>query len=344
MNSTLRWLTAYNASIVDDQMREYIDFTSGIFAANIGHNNPAVLDAVTGALQHFGPHCYTYGLALRDRYVERLKEWTGFEAVHLFTTGSEAVEAAMRIASLMGFGPDDFFALPGTFHGKTWGPREIAVRTDFWDFYEADCLLMEGYRGWDANFWTDDQIDSVKQAGVLIVDEVQSGFGRTGKRFAYKHYDDLHPDMMVIGKGMGNGFPVSAICCNGKAAETLESWRDEFSSTHGGNPVACAAGLAVLDYFEKEGVMRQAEEKGHILHEWLEVVCPLVHQGMGMVAAVLAETTEQATMIVERCRDRGLLLVHTNKASVKLGPPLTIPVEQLVRGVKLLGEVIREVT
>ena len=179
---------------------------------------------------------------------------------------------------------------------------------------------------------------------MLIVDEIQSGFGRTGKKFAYEHYNDLHPDILVVGKGQGNGFPVSAICCNGKAAETLRSYHDEFSSTHGGNPVACAAGLAVIEYFEKEGVIRQAEQKGHILHDWLEVLCPLEHRGIGMVAAILTETTEQATMIVERCRDRGLLLVHTGKASVKMGPPLTITVEQLVAGVKILGEVIREVT
>jgi acetylornithine/succinyldiaminopimelate/putrescine aminotransferase len=324
--------------------RRYIDFTSGIFAANLGHNNDTVLDAVFTATRKTGPHSYSYGLPSRDEYLKRLCAWSGFEHAHLFTTGSEAVEAAMRVAWILGYGADDFYGLPGSFHGKTWGPDKILLRfNDTCDFASKDVAMVEGYRGWDAHFWEPEVIESVRCAGLVIVDEVQSGFGRTGKKFAHEYYKDLVPDMIVTGKGQGNGWPVSAVLANGRCAEVLRDHADEFSSTHGGNPVACAAGLAVLAEFNRSGFWNTVNANCMILQSGL-ADSPYPVNCEGMVAAVLAPTAKDADRIVLECRERRLLVVHTGKAAVKIGPPLTIPGRELAEGLEILISVLRNVS
>lgn len=331
INNTFRWDAASNATVISGG-DEYIDFTSGIFVANLGHNNPAVNQAVSDAIRQYGPHSYTYGLPIRNEYIKRLCEWSGFDHAHLFTTGSEAVEAAMRVAWHLGHDADDFYALPGTFHGKTWGPNIIARRVpdDFgYDFGKRDVVLVEAYRGWDCHFWSRDDINAVKQSDIVIVDEVQSGFYRTGMKFAHFWYGDDHfkPDMVVIGKAQGNGYPISAVLARGRCADVLKTKADDFSSTHGGNPVACAAGMAVLDQIDKAA-------------EWIKDL-PL-HGSSGHVAAIHTDTARRSDEVVLKCRERGLLVVHTGKASVKIGPPLTIPKDQLDAGISILKEVLTE--
>lgn len=343
INAQFEWDLAIRASIISNG-RKYIDFTSGIFCANVGHRNLTVQLAVLEAINRIGPHTYTYATQIRRDYERELLRFTGFDAVHLFTTGSEAVEAAMRLCQMryggIYSGPYEcsFACLEGTFHGKTWGPREI-----LWPQKESMLprrgvvAIIEGYRGWDCHFWSRDSVlkpeDSEK---IHIWDEIQSGFGRTGTKFAYEQYV-VTPDIMVIGKGMCNGYPGSAVLANGKWAETLEANHDEFSSTHGGNPITCAAGLAVIEEYERLGLPNQDRCKQ--LQDGLRAIWPNTN-GRGMVAAMLTETEDQATNIVLAARAAGLLLVHTGKASVKIGPPLTITEEQLTEGLTILKGVV----
>jgi acetylornithine/succinyldiaminopimelate/putrescine aminotransferase len=145
--------------------------------------------------------------------------------------------------------------------------------------------------------------------------------------------------MIVTGKGQGNGFPISAVLANGRCAEVLRGYSDEFSSTHGGNPVACAAGLAVIEVFEPEEIVHDTYRNSDLLQGRLTSSCQFPSEGKGMVAAILTPSADVATEIVLKCREKGLLVVHTGKASVKIGPPLTISSEDLEKGLEILMEV-----
>jgi acetylornithine/succinyldiaminopimelate/putrescine aminotransferase len=334
-NRQFRWQRADNATVWS-YGRAFTDFTSGIFCANVGHNNPVVNDAVAAAIAKYGPHTYTYDTGLRNTYERELLAWTGYDAMQLFTTGSEAVEAALRIAR-WDVGPDaTVYKLADTFHGKTYGPMETLTTYNVLPG-KMRTGIIEGYRGWDARFWSQETVDLIKSAEIVIFDEIQSGFGRTGTRFAYQHYDGLAPDLLVIGKGMCNGYPGSAVLARGEMAEIMSVNQEEWSNTHGGNPITCAAGLAVLGVIDRGKIPDQ--ESCALLQYRLREIWDDV-SGRGMVAALLTKSVEDADQIVLAARDKGLLLVHTGKASVKIGPPLTISYEQLATGLVILEEVL----
>lgn len=322
-------------------MKQYIDFqsgaglgeNSGIFAGILGPRPRAVIEALELAMRKYGLHTYTYPTEIRQEYERRLCEWAGYEACALFSDGSRAVEAAMQIIG--GTWKGDIRAIADCFHGKTAGPRILLYRTEWpnWGHW-----IIEGYRGWDAHFWPDSLIDHLKECqrqGYLICfDEIQSGFGRTGKKFAYEHYG-IKPDLIVTGKAQGSGFPVSAVLGPRSLLD-----KADLSCTHGGNPLACAAGLATLDEIERLNLIEESARKGHILHSKLGEVPGLMGRvkGMGMVAALMFDTVAEADSLVMRCQENGLLVVRTGKGSVKLGPPLIIFDEAIVRGVEIIGE------
>jgi len=339
----VRWDGADGYHVVVDGVR-CIDFSTGIFAAVLGHRFCEFSD-------RWGMHTYSYDTDIRDEYVVRLRDVTGYDGVLLFTTGSEAVEGALRLARLV-MGRQLVFGLEGCFHGKTlgaqlvrpYGKRLKDVGNYAGNRAHSAGVIVEGYRGWDCRFWDEDVLDWLRGfqrlGKLLIVDEVQSGFGRTGRFFAYEHYG-LTPDIVVVGKGMGNGFPVSGVLFRGDLIAGSGVSLEEFSSTHGGGPMACAAGLAVLDAFKRWDLVCESARKGALLHGRLAGIGFPV-SGRGMVAAVFLESVEQADRVVDECARRGLLVVRTGKSTVKLGPALTMVDSMLMEGVGILEEVIRD--
>ena len=191
----------------------------------------------------------------------------------MFTTGSEAVEAALRLVRGQFVDRKKVWGIVGCFHGKTLGARLLDplgrwIHLDTirggaiqYSSKKPAGIIVEGYRGWDAHFWEDSVIAWLKQmqqrGALIIFDEIQSGFGRTGRKFAYEWYD-IRPDVLVTGKGQGSGFPVSAVFAS---RSILEPWKEWFSSTHGGGPLACAAGLATIEEFERLDLVKEAERK-----------------------------------------------------------------------------------
>ena len=320
----------------DIKSKEYLDFTSGgIFTSNLGIWDPKWEDALTDQIHNL-PTSYTYRTEIREAYEKKLLEVTGFEGCAFFSDGTTAVEAALRVLS---FGSDKYISgIEDCFHGKSYGPTHTLYRYDFdeirnFKYWKDYVWLIEGYRGWDAYFWPEWFIERMKEVATLCVDEIQSGFGRTGKFFAYEHYG-LDPDIVVVGKAMANGFPMSGILVKDK------SWLEgvDLSSTFGGNPMACAAGLATLEEFERLDLVAESARKGSIFHGELKKL-PTHTQGKGMVAAVLFSNVQAADDFVISCAKKGLLVVHTGKNTVKLGPCLTMPDEEIIRGCEILREV-----
>jgi 4-aminobutyrate aminotransferase-like enzyme len=182
---------------------------------------------------------------------------------------------------------------------------------------------------------------------------MQSGFGRTGKNFGYEHYG-VKADLICCGKGMGGGFPISGVIGNAQVMDLPDT--GNMSSTHSGNPVMCAAGLGVLDEIENKNLVKESERKGRILKsrlKKLEAEFPKVISGIygeGLIASILfhikdnrAASFQNVSIVAEKCMQKGLLVVHTGRESIKIGPPLTIPDDALIEGIEIIKESIFEV-
>ena len=218
-------------------------------------------------------------------------------------------------------------------------------------------FMLETFQGWCAGFYPKDFVQAIEEVcrkhGILLAfDEMQSGFARTGSAFGFKHYG-VTPDLICCGKGMGGGVPLSGVLGRAEIMDLPEV--GNMSSTHSGNPLVCAAGIAVIEEIERQSLIAEAKRRGYLLSSGLRSLQKrhperIAHVlGKGLIAAILCshpETGEPdsrfASMVVERCMQKGLLVVHTGRESIKIGPPLTISDDALLEGVQVLGESIGE--
>ena len=219
-------------------------------------------------------------------------------------------------------------------------------------------FMLETFQGWGAAFCPRDFVQAIEQLcreyGILLAfDEMQAGFGRTGKRFGYEHYA-VTPDLICCGKGMGSGFPLSGVL--GRAAIMDLPEVGNMSSTHSANPVICAAGLATLEEIERLDLVAETARKGEILFGGLRQLQQQFPDrikyllGNGLIAAVVLHKpgsavpdSEFTSRVAERCMQKGLLVVHTGRESIKIGPPLTITDDALKEGIATLGEALAEI-
>ncbi len=220
-------------------------------------------------------------------------------------------------------------------------------------------MILETFQGWGAIFYPRDFVQAAKNFCtehdiVLTFDEMQAGFARTGKAFGYEHYDVV-PDLICCGKGMGNGYPLSGVI--GKAEIMDLPDVGNMSSTHSANPMACAVGLAVLEEIESGNLIEESHRKGKILKEGLnnlkqESGNRIGHiLGEGLILAILFQDPVSgepdsltASLIAEKCYEKGLLVVHTGRESIKIGPPLTISDEALLEGLSVISESFMEIS
>jgi len=212
-------------------------------------------------------------------------------------------------------------------------------KLEIWDDDYIAGIFLEAYQGWSARQYPYQYIkDVVKFAekhNILVVwDDIQGGFGRTGKMFSYEHYD-IVPDILLLGKALSGCLPISAVLSRS------EIMGDDLSSTFGGNPICCAAAVANLG--EMDGLPEMSELKGTILHRRLaEMVADNDYvteiNGRGLLAGIVTKSEFYATEVYHRCLERGLILVHTGRESIKIGPPLTITDAALAKGLDILEE------
>ncbi len=218
-------------------------------------------------------------------------------------------------------------------------------------------FIAESYVGWGAVFFPKDYIQAIaqfaKENDILICfDEIQAGFGRTGKLFAYEHYNVV-PDMICVGKGIGTGLPLSGVLGSAEIMDLPDI--GSMSSTHSANPLVCAAGIATLEEIVSRNLVSEAARKGEILHSDLEALRKRFPDriarvlGKGLLAAVIlidpktgAPDGDTANKACEIAMRKGLILVHTGRESIKMGPPLTIADAALQEGVEVLGEALAE--
>jgi 4-aminobutyrate aminotransferase-like enzyme len=225
------------------------------------------------------------------------------------------------------------------------------------DFNNICGFMIESYQGWGAIFYPKEYIKELfsfaKRHNILVTfDEIQGGFGRTGELFAYQHYE-VEPDLVCLGKGLSGSLPLSGVIGRKEIMDLPEI--GSMSSTHSANPLCCAAGLANLEQIETKKLVEESARKGEILHSCLNRIKEKFPDyisyilGKGLLAAIITidPKTHQpdgsiAGRVCEKAMQKGLLLVHTGRESIKIGPPLTISDEALIEGIKVIGECFEE--
>ena len=356
--------------LFDDQERKYLDAVAGIAVCGLGHAHPAVTRALcdqAGKLVHTSN---LYGIENQQRLGERLAELSGMDRVFFSNSGAEANEAAIKLARLWGHrkGIDTpvIVVMENSFHGRTMatltatGNRKVqagfeplvhgfarvpygdleALETAASNLKDIAAVLVEPIQGeGGVNIPPDDYLPGIRElcdrhGWLMMLDEIQTGMGRTGRPFAFQHHDIL-PDVMTLAKALGNGVPVGACLASGVAANLFGP--GSHGSTFGGNPLACAAGLAVMDVLEGDQLWQRAAELGaglaNALKEQLAATDGVVEiRGRGLMLGI--ELDRPCGELVGRALEEGLLINVTADSVVRLLPPLTMSdaeAEQLTR-------------
>jgi acetylornithine/N-succinyldiaminopimelate aminotransferase len=362
------------ALLWDDEGSEYLDFLTGISVCSLGHCHPAVVEAVreqAGRLMHASNLFYTEPMA---RLAERLSESSLGGRVFFANSGTEAVECAIKVARKhahrRGVSEPEIVSFEGEFHGRSYGalaatpglarnealapmlPGFRAVpRNDAAALREAvgertAAVLIEPIQGEAGVHPTSEEAllaarEACDEAGaLLILDEIQTGMGRTGSLWAYQQ-TPVRPDAITAAKALGGGMPIGACIAGPAAAEVLEP--GDHGSTFAGGPVASAAALAALELIDDPGLLRHVREMGARLRAGLEALEGVsATRGRGLMVGVGLEQGIDAAALGAHLLARGLVVNVPAAATLRLLPPLVVEPEQIDRAIALIGESLSE--
>jgi acetylornithine/N-succinyldiaminopimelate aminotransferase len=343
------------AIVQDIYGKEYIDCVAGIAVNNVGHCHPTVVRAIQEQAEKLLHVSNLYYTEIQAELAEALVAITGMERVFFCNSGAEAMESAMKLARLIS-GKSSFIAAENSFHGRTIGAlsvthksmyREpfmppVSAETTFVPYSNADAVrnaitentaavVLEPVQGeGGVNVPDSEYLKEVREIcdetkTLLIFDEVQTGFGRTGTWFCKEQFG-AEPDIMCMAKAIGGGFPMGAIA----AREGISFGRGQHASTFGGGPLACAAALASIEAIKEEGLLKRSKEIGTYFMEKLRVMDrdDIVEvRGKGLLIGV--EIKYPCSKFVDFAREKGVLLNCTSESVLRLVPPLVITKEQI---------------
>jgi 4-aminobutyrate aminotransferase-like enzyme len=334
-----------------------IDFTSGLLTANIGHDNPAVMAAVSkcrGWSGWYAPsHCRLAAYQALDSILPRY-----LDKYILLSTGSEAVDQAIKIAIDNGF---RIITHERSYHGSTigaaWAGGLATQPMAFFGHcgglqhmgeYDNTAVMLETFIGPWCEWYTPSFIEKLrmlqKAGGIVIFDEMQAGFGRTGRWFGFEHYG-ITPDIVVGGKAAGGGFPVAFVA--GRAKLMDKNPNADYVSTFSGNPFACLALEATVKYIRDNKLIEAVQEKEHVIRDTCERIVAdgfaKRYTGKGFAYALHLDDIARAKRVVVAARAKGLLLLDTWRGTIKIAPPLVIGESELYTGMDIIRDTLKEV-
>jgi len=365
------------AVLWDSEGKQYLDALSGIAVCGLGHAHPAVTRALceqAGSLVHTSN---LYGIPKQAALAERLTSLAGMERAFFANSGAEANEAAIKLARL--YGHNQGIEIPtiivtnGSFHGRTLatltatGNRKIQAgfeplvkgfaRVDYGDLEairnvaknnkDIVAVLVEPITGEGGiRIPRPGYLQGIREicdehGWLMMLDEIQTGMGRTGQLFAFQH-SNIVPDVMTLAKGLGNGVPIGACLARGDAAEVFQPGKH--GSTFGGNPLACSAALAVLDTLEQDKLVARAATLGERLLKGFESELGGLKaveeiRGRGLMLGI--ELDRPCTELVKQALEQGLLINVTADKVVRLLPPLILSDEQADTIITQVSQLIR---
>ena len=358
----------------DQDGREYLDAVAGVAVTNVGHSHPRLVAAISeqaGLLLHTSN---LYSIDWQQRLAQKLTRLSGLERAFFNNSGAEANETALKLARLYGWhkGIEQplVVVMDNAFHGRTLGTMSASdgpsvrlgynrlpgdfIKVPFGDLAALEqiqqvhaerivAVLVEPIQGESGvQLAPPGYLKALRQlcsrrAWLLMLDEIQTGIGRTGQWFAFQH-EGIVPDVMTLAKGLGNGVPIGACLARGKVAELFTP--GSHGSTFGGNPLACRVGCTVLDIIEEQALVDNARQQGEQLLGRLRAELAdnpnvLAIRGQGLMIGIeLKQPVRDLTL--RAAQDHGLLINVTRGQTIRLLPPLTIDgreVEMIVRGV-----------
>ena len=368
---------ARGSYIIDKDNKKYLDFVAGVSACTLGHSHPKVIRAVRRQMRKY-LHVMVYGEFVQDEPVQLVKLLADqlpeqLSCIYLTNSGTEGIEGALKLAK-RATGRQRIISANNAYHGNTQGAmsvmgyeerkrayRPLIPGTSYIQFNDIGDLeqineqtaavILETIQG-GAGFIvpTNDYMKAVRErcdkvGALLILDEIQPGMGRTGKLFAFEHYN-MVPDIFVTGKGLGGGFPVGAFGASKKLMNLLQ---DKpilgHITTFGGHPVIAAACHATLKTLLQSNLIAETIEKEQYIREQLQHQGIKEIRGKGLMLALILPTPELAQQLVKIALERGLLLFFLlfEKRAVRFTPPLTISKKELKKGCDIIVNILDKI-
>ena len=357
----------------DKDGKEYLDLISGISVCNVGHRNPQVISAIKDQLDKY-MHIMVYGELVESPqvlYAEKIASIlpSSLNCIYFTNSGAEATEGAMKLAKRL-TGRPNIFAFNESYHGSTQGALSV-MGSEYWR--NAYRPLLPGVQHIDHNVLAQlDMIDSNtacviaepiqaergvlspslawmkalrkkcdETGALLILDEIQTGFGRTGTMFAFEQFD-IVPDILLLGKAIGGGMPLGAFVAE---RDRMMAFADNpilgNITTFGGHPVSCAAGLAALDYLIGAKLISTVERNRKLFKKLLKHPMILSFRSAGMLMAIEFDSYETNKQVIDSCIKKGLFTDWFLFAShcMRIAPPLIITIEQIYDACNIIIEV-----
>jgi len=354
--------------VKDSQGSIYLDFLSGIAVNSLGHAHPVIIEAVTDQIKKLSHTSNFYANEPSIKLAEKLIAISNFDAKVFFcNSGTEANEAAIKLSRRTG--KKQLIAAHNSFHGRTMGSLSITGQITKQKPFEpligdvkfidintksgvrkikrkSAAVFLESIQGeGGVTPCNDEFLQSVrsktsKTKTLLVMDEVQTGLGRTGNWFGFEK-SGIKPDVITLAKGLGGGLPMGAMLVTGDAQDLFEP--GQHGSTFGGNPVVASAALATLSFIEKEDLLNNATNMGQLLIKLITQIEGVTEvRGRGLLLGVGLKEVKAKDVELE-CRKLGLLLNAVNENTLRLAPALIVNIEQVKRCAEIMDDAIRNV-
>lgn len=368
---------AEGSYIFDTNHKAHLDFVAGVSACSLGHKHPKVVKAIKDQLDKY-LHVMVYGEYAQEPAVELAKLLAKhlpkpLETTYLTNSGTEAVEGALKLARRV-TGRSEIIAAHHAYHGNTLGALSVMGYEDrkavfrplipdirFITFNDEEeltyitsktaAVILETIQG-GAGFIvpSNNYLENVRRqcdkvGALLILDEIQPGFGRTGKLFGFEHFNCI-PDILVTGKGLGGGMPIGAFTASKAMMDVLQDQpKLGHITTFGGHPVIAAAALATVKEITETDLMAQALQKEHLIRQHL--VHPLISEirGMGLMLAAITPSADITNEVILRSKDKGLILFWLlfEPKAIRITPPLTISNDEIIKGCQIITRILDEI-